>query len=276
MSARGTIALIVFMSLAGATIGGQSQDLPPRDAFLNEAREALARSQGLWYRYSYKERRTDLHMNPFGRMGTGGTRVFEVRPSTNPKLVYRREIERNGVAVSPEELARQDAEHRARTERYEEELDRNPERERNEDLLAKRRAQMMIDDVVNTLQFELVRREYRNRRPVIVVSFEAKRDARPVTKEGRIAKAFRGELWIDERSHELINLKAVAVDDVSFGGFIAKIYEGTEAIIERREIEAGVWMPTRLSLSGDVRALFRTAHIDHVVEWFDYRAISNQ
>jgi hypothetical protein len=30
-------------------------------------------------------------------------------------------------------------------------------------------------------------------------------------------------------------------------------------------------MPTRLTLTGDVRALFRKAKIDHVIEWFDYR-----
>jgi hypothetical protein len=66
-------------------------------------------------------------------------------------------------------------------------------------------------------------------------------------------------------------MEATAVDDVSFGGFIAKVYKGTNAIVKRQEIAPGVWMPTRLSLSGDVRALFRRAKIDHVVEWFDYR-----
>jgi hypothetical protein len=30
-------------------------------------------------------------------------------------------------------------------------------------------------------------------------------------------------------------------------------------------------MPTKLTLTGEFRALFRRARIDHVVEWFDYR-----
>jgi hypothetical protein len=30
-------------------------------------------------------------------------------------------------------------------------------------------------------------------------------------------------------------------------------------------------MPTRLTLSGDIRALFRKASIDHVIEWTEYR-----
>lgn len=66
-----------------------SAALPDRDTFLREAREALARSQQVWHQYAYKERRTDVHMNPFGRMGTGDTRVLEVRPSLNSQLTYQ-------------------------------------------------------------------------------------------------------------------------------------------------------------------------------------------
>ena len=60
---------------------GQPAGLPPPEPFFTEARAALSRSQELWHRYAYRERRTELHLNPFGRMGTGGTRVLEVRPS---------------------------------------------------------------------------------------------------------------------------------------------------------------------------------------------------
>jgi hypothetical protein len=44
-------------------------------------------------------------------------------------------------------------------------------------------------------------------------------------------------------------------------------------VAERKQIEPGVWMPTRLTLTGNVRALFRKAHIDYVVEWFDYHRV---
>ena len=261
------LAAIVVISVALTGLGsGQSADLPPREAFLREAREVLARSQEEWHRYAYKERRTDLHLNPFGRMGTGVTRVFEVRPAVNPRFTYRREIERNGVSVPQSELDRQDAEYRERVSRARVDQD-------GDDQLARKRARMMIDDVVNTMQFDLVRREFHNGKPLIVVSFAAAPNARPLTREGRIAKAFQGNVWVEEGSREITAMKAVAVDDVSFGGFIGKIYKGTEAVIERREIERGVWMPTRLRLTGDIRALFRKAHIDFDVEWFDYRRL---
>lgn len=261
--------------LVAAHALGQRADLPPREPFLTETREALARSQQLWHRYAYRERRTELHLNPFGRMGTGGTRVSEVRPSPNPQLTYRRVIERDGVAVPKHELDRQDAEYRARIERARRTAadSRNAEQREQEELLARERARVVVDDVLKTLQFEIAGREIRDGRPVIVVTFTPNPAARPTTREGRLAKVFKGSVWIDEALREVTGMRAVAIDDVSFGGFIARIYKGTEATVERREVEPGVWMPTLLTLSGDIRALFRRTNIKHVIEWSDYRNI---
>ncbi len=253
---------------------GQTADLPNRDSFLREVREAVSRSQQVWHRYAYKERRTELHTNPFGRLGTGDTIVTEVRPAPDPRLTYRRVLERNGVALPKAELDRQDAAYRSRIARLAREDDSSDAgRTLRDDQLARRRAQMMFDDVVNTLQFDVVRREFLGGKPVIVVVFEAKPNARPATREGRLARVFTGSLWFDEASRELTHLNAVATDDVSFGGFVAKVYKGTKAFVERDQIEPGVWMPTKLTLTGEFRALFRRARIDHTVEWFDYRMI---
>ena len=272
----GVAILVVACALFAAHGAGQSPDLPHRDTFLGETREALTRSQQLWHRYAYKERRTELHLNPFGRMGMGGTRVTEVRPSADPRLTYRRVIERNGVPVSRFELDRQDAEYRARVAEVRRETAvADPdaeERRRQDERLAQRRAQMLVDEVVNILQFDLVRREIRDGRTAIVIAFTRRPDARPSTREGRLARVFAGHLWVDEATREVMHVEAVAGDDVSFGGFVAKVYEGTKAVVVRQEIEPGVWMPTRLTLTGDVRALFRKAKIDHIVEWFDYRS----
>lgn len=265
--------IVVASAFAAVAASAQPHDLPPRDSFLREAREALARSQQLWHLYSYKERRTELNLNPFGRMGTSGTRLTEVRPAPDPRLTARRVLERNGVALPQAELDRQEAEYRARVARIEREDDGRRDRAQQDELLARRRAVMVVDDVINTLQFDLVRRDTRNGRPAIVVGFAPRPAARPTTREGRVAKVFKGEVWIEEASREVVDFTAVAIDDVAFGGFVGKIYERTQAAVERREIEPGVWMPTRLSLKGDVRALFRKARIDHVVEWFDYRRV---
>lgn len=268
-------ALLALVALAGRPAAqGVANGLPDADSFLQEVREALARSQQLAHRFAYKERRTDMHMNPFGRLGAGDVRLLQVYPSPNPKLTYRREIERNGHPVPEGLLAHQDREYRKRVAETQRRLAREDEDDRRrreaEELLARRRAQMMIDDVVSALQFEVDRREWRDGVSTVVITFEAKPGAKPLTREGRIARVFKGSAWVHEDSREVAYVEAVATDNVAFGGFIAKLYEGTHATLERREIEPGVWMPVLVKFDGRGRALFRKFDIDYLVEWFDY------
>jgi hypothetical protein len=43
----------------------------------------------------------------------------------------------------------------------------------------------------------------------------------------------------------------------------------------RREVAPGVWMPTRVTFTGEGRALLvRRLKIDYLVEWFDYRKMT--
>jgi hypothetical protein len=269
---RGTGALLAVLAF------WTTEQLPDHDTFLRETRAALGRSQQVAHRYAYKERRTDLHVNPFGRMGTSDTRLLQVYPSPNPQLTYKRVIERNGVPVPRQELEQQDAAYRVTAAEVQRRLAREDDEDRRErereDLVARRRAETVIADVVSTLRFDIVRREWRDGVSTIVVGFAGRPEARPTTRQGRIAKAFKGHIWVREESHEISHVEAVAVDDVSFGGFIAKLYEGTHAVVERREIERDVWMPTQVKLSGDIRALFRRTRIDYAVEWFDYRPMT--
>jgi hypothetical protein len=266
-------------TIAGVQNPDLAPPLPDPGNFLRAVRENLARAQQLAHHYAYKERRTDLHMNPFGRMGKGDTRLTQVYPSPNPRLTYRRIIERNGVPVPESDLARQDREYREKVAEVQRRLAREDAEDRqsreHDEALARKRAQMMIDDVVTTLQFEVARRELRNGVQTIVVTFAGRPEARPLTREGRVARVFKGAVWIHEAAREVMYVEAVATDDVSFGGFIAKLYEATSATLVRREIDPGVWMPTRIKLDGEARALFRKTKIDFLVEWFDYQRMGS-
>ncbi len=277
-AARAAAALVaITIGVAHPAARQGNGGLPDRATFLREVRENLGRAQEMAHQFAYKERRTDMHMNPFGRMGTGDRRVSEVYPASIPQLTFRRVVQRNGLPVSAEDLAAQEQEYRekvadVRRRLAREDDDDREERERDE-LLAQRRAQRMIDDVVAALDFDIARREVRDGVRTIVISFSGRPDAKPLTREGRVAKVFRGHAWVDEAAREVIHVEAVATDDVSFGGFIAKLYEGTHATLERDEIAPGVWLPTRIKLEGEARALFRKTKIDYLIEWFDYQRL---
>src|ERR671910_518532 len=97
--------VVVLVALILLLLPAQdARPLPDPDTFYAAVRDNLARAQQATHLYAYKERRTDIHTNPFGRIGTGGTRVFEVYPSANRELTFRRLVERNGVPVGQKEL----------------------------------------------------------------------------------------------------------------------------------------------------------------------------
>lgn len=255
---RFAVLLAVAMSAVAISASSRQADtaqelpLPESAPFLAAARENLARTTKVQDRYAYKERATELHRNPFGKIGTGGVRVHQVTPAGEPGVFMRTLLERDGQPVAD-----------ARPERVE----------------RRRRAQgrSAIEDAADVLAFTLVRREHVDGRDQIVVRFEGKPDARPQTREGRMAKVLTGHIWIDEQAREVARAEATATDSVSYGlGMVVRLHKGatmslTRAPVDERESDRQVWMVTSLRFTGEGRAmLFRKLIVNHVIEWFDY------
>ena len=223
--------------------------LPDEQSFFAETQKNLARSNQVQYRYAYKERRTELHMNPFGRLGTGEVRLYEITPGTHDREYFRRLLERAGAPVADSAAERQE---------------RRPTTGRS------------LEDVVATLRFRIARREVLNGRDTIVVEFEPRPEARPQTRQGNIAKVLKGSIWVDEAAREVVRAQATAIDGVSFGGFVARLNKGAVVTLMRERIDNGVWLPTSIRMKGNGRALLvRSIDIDYFIEWFDYRIPSS-
>ena len=240
-----TVLLIAIQSLAA-----QERPLPKEEQFLTAARENLTRASRVQDRYAYKERRTELHTNPFGRLGTGEVRVHEVTPvPSEPGVVAvdRRLLERDGKPVSGAEAER-------------------VERRR-------RRGRSPIEEAAAVMQFSVDRRERIDGRDVIVVKFSPKPGAKPETREGKIATVLTGTIWIDEASAEVLRAEATANDSVSYGlGVIARLHKGATLSLTRAQVDGNVWMPTSVRFNGEGRAIvFRKLIVNHVIEWFDYK-----
>jgi hypothetical protein len=237
--------LAPFSSALSPFVLAQQRPLPDDERFFGETQKNLARSNQVQYRYAYKERRTELHMNPFGRLGTGEVRLYEVTPGAHDREYFRRLLERAGRPVE----------------------DSTPERHERRPTTGR-----SLEDVVATLRFKIARRETLNGRDTIVVEFEPRPEAQPQTRQGNIAKVLKGSIWIDEAEREVVRAEATAIDSVSFGGFIARLNEGATVTLLRKQIDDGVWLPTSIRMKGDGRALLvRRMELDYFIEWFDYR-----
>jgi len=244
------LRLAVAASLLQSATAKDVRPFPDPNVVFEAVRANLARAQDDQKLFAYKERRTELNLNPFGRLGTGGSRVREVTPVENGSAVTIRVIERDGKPVTDSEAVRRPMRMSARGRR-------------------------VVDDVAATLDISMSRREHLDGRDAIVAVFKARPDAKPQTREGRIASDFSGEIWIDELTREVTRIDAKAIDDVSFGyGVLARLNKGATVTLRRELVHGNLWLPVSMRFSGEGRALLlRKLTIDFAVDWFDYRKV---
>jgi hypothetical protein len=287
-SAVMTLMLAPFcLVFAGASVDAlvstaiaQERALPEAEAFFRAVRENMARAERVTHLFTYKERRTDIHTNPFGKLGTDGASLFEVYPSPARRLTYRRLIERNGKPVPEQELSAQDDEYRERASRVIREnaldtADRQVVEKQSEG--ARQRRQRAIEDVIDTLQFQIKGRTTYKGATAILIAFAPRPNAQPSTRQGRMAQKFSGTIWVDEAVSEVMRVEAKSMDAITYGGIVARLGEGTTATLTRRQVADRTWMPTELTLAGRGRAvLFRTLVVDYAIEWFDYRRLPQE
>ena len=251
--ATAAAAAALCLLLPSVFLLAQERPLPETKAFFAMVRDNMARSGKVQDQFAYKERRTQLHTNPFGRIGTGGTLLYDVEPVPGGAGFTRRLLERDGKPVANAEV-----------ERFGE--------RRNRDRV---QSTSSIDDTLNVLDFRIDRREMVDGRPAIVIAFTPKANARPRTREGRLAVNFKGEIWVDEQAHEVMRAEAIAINSLSYGfGLVARLSPGTFVTLLRERVEPEVWMPTAIRFKGEGRALLlRKLNVDYGLEWFDYRRV---
>jgi hypothetical protein len=251
MSGMGRALLgIATAVLVVAALGAQERPLPDRQQFFEATRANLERAQMRQRNYAYRERRRELHTNPFGRLGSGtGTEEFEVTPVPEGG-VTRTLVARDGKPVKGETTRSRP---RTRTSK------RSP-----------------VTDTAATLDLVLDHRERQDGRDVLVVRFSPRPGAEPETREGKLARNFQGRIFVDEADAEVVRVEATAVQDISYGfGVVARLNKGATVTLVRERVDPETWLPTSIRFSGDGRAMvFRKLKVDHLIEWFDYRLVA--
>jgi hypothetical protein len=268
-----TVALIA-LTLAGSA---QSQQPPLPDAkqFLAESMRRLRSNDLLRSRYTFTEEETRYTYDSSGSVVKTQHRVYEIQPSFEPELTYRRLVSVNGVPQN--DLAKRDAEHQKKVQEWTAAREREGQnarearlrREADED----RAEQAVVDELPAIYDFRIIGRESVDGRTAIVYAFEPRPACSPSTPQGRIIKNFRGQAWVDEQDRELVRLKTDVLETVSVKfGFIFRLLKGSRGIMERRKIDGETWLPTYTRFTGAGRVfLIWRVDLDQETYFTTYR-----
>jgi hypothetical protein len=83
----------------------------------------------------------------------------------------------------------------------------------------------------------------------------------------------RGYVWIDEDAAQVARAEMEVTDDISIGGFLAKVYKGSHFMQERYEMVPGLWFATYSQYDFEGRRLFVSFGIHERTSYSQYRRI---
>jgi len=253
--------------------------LPDPHAFLAQAMKHLRSNDLLRSQYTFQEKEARYSYDSTGRVTKTQLRVYEVHPSPEPDLTYRRLVSDNGVR--PADLAKRDADQRRKesewsARRQREGLNAREARLRKE-AEEDRKEQAVVDELTAIYDFRMTGREIVDGRAAILFSLEPRPGYSPRTPQGRILKSFRGRAWVDEQEYELVRLRTEVLETVSVRfSFIVRLLKGSRGHIERRKVDGITWLPTYSHFTGSGRVLWvMRIDLDQESKYSNYRKKDN-
>ena len=189
--------------------------------------------------------------------GTGIDRI-PVGPDGKPldAAAYRAELEKLERALS---WAAQDG--RAQRDAYQKIAKR--QRERSD----------LIDTTRVAFLYTFIAREQRGERMLEEYRLVPNPAYRATSRATAIFAKVRGYVWIDEDAAQLARAEIEVTEDISIGGFLAKIYKGSHLMQERYEMAPGLWFATYSQYDFDGRRLFVSFGIHERTFYSQYRRI---
>jgi hypothetical protein len=131
----------------------------------------------------------------------------------------------------------------------------------------------LIDATRSAFLYTFVDREPRGDRMLSKYRMEPNPAYKPTSRATAIFAKVRGYAWIDEAAGQLARVEVEVTDDISIGGFLAKVYKGSHFMQERYEMAPGLWLPSYSQYDFDGRRLFVSFSIHERTFYSQYRRI---
>ncbi len=189
--------------------------------------------------------------------GTGIDRI-PVGPDGKPvdAAAYRAELEKLERALS---WAAEDG--RAQREAYEKIAKKQKERSD------------LIDATRTAFLYTFIDREPRGDRMLSKYRMVPNPAYKATSRATSIFSKVRGYVWIDDDAEQLARAEIEVTEDISIGGFFAKVYKGSHFMQERYEMAPSLWFATYTQYDFDGRRLFVSFSMHERTSYSQYRRI---
>lgn len=260
---------------AGVSLG---QDTPPATVLQSEVEEQRA----LLERVIANQKRNDLAQFTYERLER-----LEIRKSATssqaPELKTSRAIPAgtgvDRIPVGPDGKPVDAAAYRAELQKLERALswaseEGRAQREAYEKIAKKQKERSDLIEATRTaFLYTFIDREPRGDRMLSKYRMLPNPAYKATSRATAIFSKVRGYVWIDEDAAQLARAEVEVTDDISFGGFLAKVYKGSHLVQERYETVPGLWFATYSQYDFDGRRLFMSFSVHERTFYSQYRRI---
>jgi len=212
--------------------------------------------------YTYRRRSVTEEIAPDGTVKNRDTRDYDVYHFDAGR--FQRLISRNDRPLSEKDLKNEE-------DRFKEFMQRKPRTRSSRD------QEKIFNDILNGFDFKILEREFRNGRPILVIAFKPRKNAKLETFAARrvFAKA-EGTAWVDEEDAQLVSIDIHFIDDVKFGfGLLASISNDSRMSRHWQRLQDGVWVPLRNESRVKARVLLAKGYNRRRIDHFsDYKKFS--
>jgi hypothetical protein len=269
---------ILFASLLAAGVGiSLAQDAP-----VPVPQSEVDQQPTLLERVIANQKKDDLAQADYERLerleihkGTAGSQPPEIK--TTRAVPAGTGIDR--IPVGPDGKPVDAAAYRAELEKLERALswaaeDGRAQREAYEKVAKKQKERSDLIDATRTaFLYTFVEREPRGDRMLSKYRMVPNPAYKATSRATSIFSKVRGYLWIDDDAEQLARAEIEVIEDISIGGFLARVYKGSHLMQERYEMAPGLWFASYSQYDFDGRRLFVSFSMHERTLYSQYRRI---
>ncbi len=133
----------------------------------------------------------------------------------------------------------------------------------------------LIDATRNAFLLTYVGQETRGDRMLSKYRMVPNPAFKPTNRATSIYMKVKGFLWVDDAAQQLAQVEGEVTDDISLGGFLAKIYRGSRFMQDRYEMTPGIWLPSFTQYDFDGRKFFSNISAHEKTFYSAYKRIGS-
>ena len=250
---------------------------PPQDetfdfnAFLRQAERNQEELERRISEYTFTLKETRREVDGRGNVKKETVRVYEVYPLLGPKrLSVRKLVSEDGVPLSPDRAAKEEARVAGIIARAEREKEKRDGTQSDDEF--------KITDFFKVCEMVSPRYEDFRGRRTLVFDFRPRPDYRPRNRVESVIARLGGTIWIDVEDKQVARLEARLLRDFKIGGgLIASFRPGAAIVFEQTRLPEGVWLPRFAEFNIAARLfLFSKVELNSTLEYGDYRRFNTR